>query len=139
MMHYQSIFALLAAAVGSSIAQSTSVVSLYIQPTNPHPAYVGSIISVEPSATVYAVNCAPGANRTKCDFPGDGPATIKQGPSTFEGHLSGVVTTSNDVVVTLTEYVQRYTPGQQSLLYIPVKWCHTARMADPVANYRHQM
>src|SRR3569833_795854 len=116
MMHYQSIFALLAAAVGSSIAQSTSVVSLYIQPTNPHPAYVGSIISVEPSATVYAVNCAPGANRTKCDYPGDGPATIKQGPSTFEGHLSGVNTTNKKNDKTKTKNEQRNTPNQQSLL-----------------------
>lgn len=84
-MHAPSTFAVMSALAGSAIAQSTTVVDLYLY------GYEGddiaaSVVDVSPQATTYLVSCPPGTDSNDCGL-GAG-MTLVQGPSTIGVHYT---------------------------------------------------
>jgi len=72
-----SVFILLAMA-GQSLAQ-TSTITLYVPGADTQPL-VASVVASDPTATTYAVQCAPGTDSNDCGF--NGIFTLTEGPAT---------------------------------------------------------
>lgn len=98
-MYYSHSLVLASALVVGSVAQSTSVTSLFLYGYEGE-NIVASVLSVGPEATSYFVNCAPGTDGSDCGF---GPGvTFVNGPSTFAAHVteSGAFTMDTECKVT---------------------------------------
>lgn len=77
--------ALASALVASTMAQSTSVTSLFLYGAEGD-SIVASVMSVAPGATTYFVTCPVGTDASDCGF---GPGmTYVEGPSTLEIHAT---------------------------------------------------
>lgn len=78
-------FTLASALVATTMAQSTSVTSLFLYGSEGE-NIVASVMSVAPEATTYFVTCAAGTDGSDCGF---GPGmTFVEGPSTFGLHVT---------------------------------------------------
>ncbi len=75
-----------AAAVSASASAATShtVVSILV-PGYGIQSVLGSVVSANPTATTFALNCPSNADPTNCGL-GPDPVTVVQGPSTYEVH-----------------------------------------------------
>lgn len=76
---------LASALVATTMAQSTSVTSLFLYGSEGE-NIVASVMSVAPGATTYFINCAEGTDSNDCGF-GQG-MTFVEGPSTFGLHAT---------------------------------------------------
>ena len=80
-----SLVAVCALMAATTLAQTTSVTSLFLYGFEGE-NIVASVISAAPDATTYSINCAPGTDSSDCGF-GLG-ITVEDGKSTFAYHLT---------------------------------------------------
>lgn len=76
---------LASALVASTMAQSTSVTSLFLYGTEGDNLQ-GSVMAVSPGATTYFIECAEGTDASDCGLGGGN--TFVNGPSTFARHAT---------------------------------------------------
>lgn len=74
-----------AALVATTMAQSTSVTSLFLY-GNEGENLQGSVMAVAPGATTYFIRCAEGTDADDCGL--GGGHTFIEGPSTFGEHAT---------------------------------------------------
>ncbi|ROV87165.1 hypothetical protein VSDG_09981 [Cytospora chrysosperma] len=88
-----------AALVATTMAQSTSVTSLFLYGSEGE-NIVASVMSVASGATTYFINCAEGTDSSDCGF---GPGmTFVEGPSTFGLHVTEADAFTMDVDCKIT-------------------------------------
>lgn len=84
-MHSARSLIAVSALAGSTLAQTSSVTSLFLYGFEGD-NLVASVVAAAPAATTYFVECATGTDATECGF---GPGvTFIEGPSTLGLHFT---------------------------------------------------
>jgi hypothetical protein len=84
-MAYKQLFALLSAASGFNLVQSTTVLSIFLPDVPTTVGYAASVVSVGAAATTFTLNCQQQVDVFPCI---QNPITLIEGPSTVSFAMS---------------------------------------------------